>query len=351
MNRRAFYHLLQRYAEGNCTDEERKLVEQWYELLDDDHEPAISTDEVRMTVDRLWPVIKEKTLPAPVVRQDRKVRKIAPYVGWAAAAAVLAGIAWGAWWFTGRKADAAPQEALFIAGHTRAIMNEGQLPDTVLLPDKSVVILEPNARLYYPDSFAQSRREVYLEGDAFFKVIKNPSLPFYVYSHNIVTRVLGTSFFVKAGKDTRDVEVSVCTGKVAVYENAVRAAERIPQGGSPGVILRPNQKVVYNRQDGHFRTSLVDMPLPLAPNKLQEEMVTELNFVFEETPLSRVLSLLESAYHIEIITANDQLGKCLFTGDIKGQNLYDQLEIICQSVQASYEVRGTQILIKSDPEH
>jgi len=47
-----------------------------------------------------------------------------------------------------------------------------------------------------------------------------------------------------------------------------------------------------------------------------------------------------------MVMENESLAKCLFTGDIKGQNLYDQLEIICESVAATYEIRGTRILIK-----
>ncbi|WP_315820802.1 hypothetical protein [Paraflavitalea speifideaquila] len=93
MNRRAFYHLLQRYADGNCTDEEKKLVEQWYELLDDDHEPAISQEEVKSTVERLWPVIKEKTLPIPALAIPAKTgRKIPAYIRWSSVAAAVAAI-------------------------------------------------------------------------------------------------------------------------------------------------------------------------------------------------------------------------------------------------------------------
>lgn len=349
MNRRAFYHLLQRYSDGTCTDEERKLVEQWYELLDDDHEPAISNEEIKTTVDRLWPVIKEKTLPPPAVKEpERPVRKMPAYVRWMSAAAIIAAVTGSIYWLTDRSGYFQSFAEETVTKNLSRIVNQQATADTVYLPDKSMVILEPNARLYYPDSFAQAKREVYLEGNAFFKVTKNPKSPFYVYSNNIVTQVLGTSFFVKTDKVTNDVEVSVCTGKVAVYENEAQAKNNKRSQESTGVILKPNQKVIYNRNDGHFRTTLVDVPLPLVPDSLQEEIVTELNFVFEETPISKVLSHLETAYHIEIILENDNLAKCLFSGDIKGQNLYDQLEIICQSVQATYEVRGTRILVKGD---
>lgn len=351
MNRRAFYHLLQRYSDGTCTDEEKKLVEQWYELLDDDHEAAVSHEEIKSTVDRLWPVIKEKTLPQPAGQVPEKpVRRIPVYVRWISAAAIVAAVSGSIYWFASNSRYASFEENLATEDLTRTI-NQLSTPDTIYLPDKSMVVLEPGAKLYYPDSFALTKRQVYLEGNAFFKVTKDPKSPFYVYSNNIVTQVLGTSFFVKTNAVTQDVEVSVRTGKVAVYENELQANSSKRTEESTGVILKPNQKVIYNRNDGHFRTTLVDLPLPLLPNSQQEETVTELNFVFEETPISRVLSCLEEAYHIEIITENDNLGKSLFSGDIKGQNLYDQLEIICQSIQATYEVRGTRILVKGETDN
>lgn len=327
------------------------MVEQWYELLDDDHEPAISAGEVKETVDKLWPVIKEKTLPPPFPLPERPVRKLPAYLRWIAAAAVVTALGWSLYWFTGNRSSSGSFENDPAMEHLSQFVNEGKFPDTVYLSDGSMVIVEPQGKLYYPDSFALARREVYLEGNAFFRVTKNPRSPFYVYSNNIVTQVLGTSFFVKTNAATNDVEVSVRTGKVAVYENEVQARKHMHTEESTGVILKPNQKVIYNRQDGHFRTTLIDIPLPLVPNSHQEEIITDLNFVFEETPISRVLTHLENAYHIEIITENENLGKCLFSGDIKGQNLYDQLEIICQSIQATYEVRGTRILIKGDPDN
>lgn len=349
MNRSAFYHLLQRYSDGTCTDEEKKLVEQWYELLDDDHEAAVSNEEIKSTVDRLWPVIKEKTLPQAAEQfPERPVRRIPLYARWISAAAILTAVSFGIYWIAGNSHRFSSFEENVVTEDLTQTINHLSTPDTIYLPDKSMVVLEPGARLYYPDSFALAKREVYLEGNAFFKVTKNAKSPFYVYSNNIVTQVLGTSFFVKTDAATQDVEVSVRTGKVAVYENESQGNSNKRTEESTGVILKPNQKVIYNRNDGHFRTTLVDVPLPLLPNSQQEETVTELNFVFEESPISKVLACLENAYHIEIITENDNLGKSLFSGDIKGQNLYDQLEIICQSIQATYEVRGTRILIKGD---
>ncbi|WP_315820800.1 hypothetical protein [Paraflavitalea speifideaquila] len=52
---------------------------------------------------------------------------------------------------------------------------------------------------------------------------------------------------------------------MAVYEHEGQTRNNKRTDESTGVILKPNQKVIYNRQDGHFRTTLVDVPLPFCP--------------------------------------------------------------------------------------
>src|SRR5690625_6727137 len=73
-------------------------------------------------------------------------------------------------------------------------------------------------------------REVILEGEAFFDVVPDPDKPFIVHSENLRTKVLGTSFNIRAFEDEQDIKITVATGKVAVgqanlQENNV-AAER-----------------------------------------------------------------------------------------------------------------------------
>jgi ferric-dicitrate binding protein FerR (iron transport regulator) len=349
MNRKAFYELLKRYLEDDCTEEEKKLVEQWYELLgdDEDQETSLPASEIKATIQRLWPSIQQQTIEQEdaVVERATKRSAIPIWVRWTSIAAVIAGLAFSIYWLmlTDKVTDYAKEREV-LAGYNQ-LFNDKTINDTFYLSDKSMVVLEPQSRLYFPDSFTD-KRQVYLEGNAFFKVTKNPKQPFYVYNTNIVTQVLGTSFFVRSNKKTNDIEVAVTTGKVAVYEFGQENSGNKSNEEAKGVILKPNQKVIYNREDHHFRTTLVEVPLPVITNNSSEEIITELNFVFEETPISEVLAHLENAYHIEMVMENETLANCLFSGDIKGQDLYDQLEIICQSVQATYEVRGTRILVK-----
>jgi hypothetical protein len=206
----------------------------------------------------------------------------------------------------------------------------------IVLTDSSIVQLQPGAAVSYPKTFAANRREVYLEGAAFFKVTKNPARPFLVYTGTIVTQVLGTSFTVK--RMDNHFEVTVLTGKVAVYEEGNKQLHN-----KGGVVITPNEKVTYYSENHHFITSLVDNPVVVA--KSDDSIAVKEPFNFDETPVLRIIQQLEETYAVQIITGNDKINHCLFSGNISGQSLYSMLDIICQAIGANYEIRGTSIIL------
>ena len=86
--------------------------------------------------------------------------------------------------------------------------NNSNKPQIITLSDGSSVLLQPNSKLSYPKIFTGNERKVYLSGEGFFEISKNPKKPFFVYANEIVTKVVGTSFRVKAYSDQPDVEVT-----------------------------------------------------------------------------------------------------------------------------------------------
>lgn len=81
--------------------------------------------------------------------------------------------------------------------------------------DGSIIYLSEQASLEYPSHFANDRREVSLQGDAFFEVSQNLERPFIIHTPTAMIEVLGTSFNVKS-KDSETFSLSVRTGKVKV---------------------------------------------------------------------------------------------------------------------------------------
>jgi hypothetical protein len=191
---------------------------------------------------------------------------------------------------------------------------------------------------------------VYLEGEAFFEVSKNAKRPFYVYYNNLVTHVLGTSFNVKIDKLKKEVEVSVRTGRVEVSERITISAAANTPVKSNGVVLTPNQRVIYKEETQSFEATLVDTPLPVAPETTMPHNAISRNGnntgLFTEAPMSEIIKYLENTYGIAIEVENENIKNCHFSGDISDINLFSKLDFLCKAIGASYEIKGTKIIIR-----
>lgn len=346
MDRREFRQLLKRYLDNSCTEEERRIVNQWYQLLDPGNH-AISDTELSEVEDRLWSKIHSATISTASV-QHSKSNKIS-WLKYGAAACLIGAIGLIAFIGFQTKKKTASNDKLVITKVNQGFLEAANNSDTakgIALEDGSFVTIYPGSKLAYPKHFESNKREVYLDGDAFFSVSKNPNRPFFVYNNRIVTQVLGTSFGIH--KNNGQVEVAVKTGRVAVYENKEEISLNEVQQKSNGVIITPNQKVTYYQQERHFVTSIVDQPTPVAREAELKILETHLNY--NETPLNKVLDDLENTYELEIVLENDKIKNCLFTGDLTSQNLFNKLESICLVFNASYEIKGTKILLKGGKE-
>lgn len=98
----------------------------------------------------------------------------------------------------------------------------------VQLEDGTVVQLNAGSRLVYPSSFDKNKREVFLEGEAFFEVAPNAGAPFFVYTSNMETEVLGTSFNISAYKDDTRKSIVLVTGSVQLNLPQHMIFEKVP---------------------------------------------------------------------------------------------------------------------------
>ena len=87
---------------------------------------------------------------------------------------------------------------------------------TLVLSDGTRVWLKSESELEYPVLFGKGQRVVKLAGEAFFEVTKDASRPFIVETNDIRTRVLGTSFNIKAYQNEPAITTTLFTGKVEV---------------------------------------------------------------------------------------------------------------------------------------
>ncbi|MEP6747889.1 MAG: FecR family protein [Bacteroidota bacterium] len=262
---------------------------------------------------------------------------------WASAAMVAGLVVLVYWWMQSGNAE---NKTVFAENFTKNMIekvNHSDHPVRIEMEDSSFLTLQPGSKINFPRHFLADKREVYMTGEVFFEISKQHSRPFFVYNNNIVTQVLGTKFNVKMDLEKKLVEVAVVSGRVQVSENSktVNSGDKKVKA----VILLPNQRVIYKEEEQQFNTLLVTNPLPVE-EEMAKKVLSPQIFVFDDTPLSKVLETIEKTYKIEIIAQNDAIYNCLFTGDLNKYELYTKLDVICQSVKASYEINGTKILIK-----
>ncbi|MFN8345239.1 MAG: FecR domain-containing protein [Spirosomataceae bacterium] len=259
---------------------------------------------------------------------------------WAASLVFLAGAAW-LWTARQPEHQVNYQDLIAVVEEKSArqeVINDGQTTKKIRLEDGTTVHLEKGSRLSFPLPFENKRREVVLSGEAFFEVTENPAKPFYVYSNELITRVLGTSFRISALEDGKQVMVKVQTGRVSVFkQNRVDVAD--PE--TKGLLLLPNQQAVFNRTNELLNRSLVEVPIPIVAQK------PLIKRQFDEVKVAEVFEELEKLFGVEIRYNEDALSDCILTTTISDDSLYDQLEVICQTIGAAYKEIDAQIIIES----
>lgn len=333
MNQHQFNALLEKYRAGGCTTEEEQLIHAWSEEQLRQHKSPIDSDEQNQIGKRLWGRIRRSTVaPKPFV-QMRWFR-----VSVAASLLLIAGLSW----YLTQRPPVGMTDGINLALPKAVVQvqNTSDKPRRITLEDGSLVTLRAGSRISYPEHFGNKTRSVLLEGEAFFAVKKNPAKPFVVHTGDLVTEVLGTSFTIKADKKQSTIEVRVATGRVSVYESQTDKTAKHHNG----VILTPNQRVIFDKASHKLMPGLVENPVVIqlpGPG-------TPRQFMYEETPLPVVLEELKRAFGVEILLENQQLSQCVFTADLTDLPFQAQLDLICKSINATYQQRGTAVFISGE---
>ncbi len=212
----------------------------------------------------------------------------------------------------------------FFSGPAMQVVRAGKERLEVVLPDSSRVWLNERSTLTYATKFAGSERLVKLEGEAFFQVRRNPQRPFIVKTGPATTKVLGTSFNLRAYPAAKVVALTVATGKVAFSSE---------QG--PTAMVAPGYGAVLDKQQ----------------NRLTKVRVAEENawawqsgrLQFTGQPLGEILPELEHYYGITLPLANVALANCRFTGTFQRAPLEEVLHVLEATLQVRYTKPAPQV--------
>ena len=200
----------------------------------------------------------------------------------------------------------------------------------IALPDGSTVTVAAGSEINFPRDFGVSgKREVFLEGQAFFDVQHDTSRPFIVHAGKVNVTVLGTAFNVKAFSGENDITVTVKRGRV-------RVSDPVKTLGT----ITPLQQIVYNKRRENSIQQSVNSEKYLEWRKM--------DCLFDNLTIAEVAGLLEDRFNIRIDIDKEAAGTERFTATFpQNQGLEEALNSICEfnGVQYSYDKGKGVVLI------
>ncbi|WP_316795603.1 FecR family protein [Pedobacter agri] len=200
----------------------------------------------------------------------------------------------------------------------KTINNTAQEILNYQLPDASQVTIYPGSGIKFKSAFDQKLRDVYLTGKAKFKVKRNTSRPFSVYSGALKTTAVGTSFTINT--KGKNISVKLHTGKIVVANVKTKKPLAYISTVGTTLVYDPNLE----------STKIINAPkLVKAPTETISHEGTVINM--KNIPLAKVFNLLHNAYGIKISTDQKEINHITFTGkvDTVKERPEDILKVIC----------------------
>jgi transmembrane sensor len=278
----SFKDILEKYLKGEASSAERRLVEEWFELIGEKEErfSALSDPDK----EQLFGSLRQ----SPRFRNTRRRRLFLLHPSWKAAA-VWSGLLLGGWAIVQlqRSGKGNPVQDRQV---TQVNTGRGEIRK-LRLPDSSEVWLNANTIIRYAADFSQ-HRQLSLSGEALFDVTHHPGHPFIIETPDgLKTEVLGTRFDIKSYDQLPISEVTVIDGRIRVSHADSLAGE-----------LVHGQTVAWSRGDGKFRQSVVDHPESLS------EWITG-NWEFNNKGLDDLALLLNNQFGIRLVCRQADLQK------------------------------------------
>ena len=191
------------------------------------------------------------------------------------------------------------------------------------LPDGSVVTLNKYSSITYPQKFKEDTRSIALKGEAFFNVTPNKKKPFQIQVNDVRIKVVGTSFNVRS--ENGSTEVIVATGVVQV------------QRGSKTVTLQPNEKTIVLPRDSILVKTTETTHLY---NYYQSN-----EFVCDNTPLWKLVAVLNKAYNATIVIGREELRDLPLTTTFPNESLDQILQVISLTFNIKVQRTPTAIIL------
>lgn len=294
--------LLEKYANGLVSPEERNVIENWYANLDASRKTIPLIRKVA-----IGEAMLQHIQQAIAAQPSKKSYFITHWIKIAAAIILVASVTFSLWKLNDQQKSPATQ----ITASTKAGERK-----KIVLSDGSEITLAPLAKISYPAKFDSHSREIsMIEGEAFFSIAHEEKRTFQVkLPSHLKVIVLGTSFLIRAYRANPHVEVAVSTGKVAIQNKSILL----------GTLVK-NEKLQFNKATGKSILKVV-------------QQTRAVKIEFAGATLQQVIQRMEYTYNIKILLSDKSFADLKTTATFNSDQRPEEiLDLICSLHHLKFE--------------
>nr|WP_068890032.1 FecR family protein [Pedobacter panaciterrae] len=314
MDSSKFNKLLGRYLKGDANETENALINAWYKSYNSNEE-LVRIDEIESENSKK--IVRKRLIIAIKPTERTNIKRIRQL---SIAASVLICFTLGLLYY-----NQLPKSNGLLS-YSEISTGIGRIKK-VTLPDNSVVWINAATKIRVPSNYTGKVREVYLdEGEAFFKVTKNPNRPFIVHTGKINIRVLGTSFNVRSYPTIAEQKVQVATGLVQVSNKNKTLG-----------LLKHGQQLTYNTLNNNITVDSINTERMTWNNG---------NVYMEQISFSELALILHNTYGLNLKAGSKKVDAYHFTLKLShSQPIESILKAISMIHNTNYRKEGNDIII------
>ena len=226
----------------------------------------------------------------------------------------------------------------------------------IVLPDGSKVLLNAESKITYPQQFLDEKREILLEGEAYFEIRKDPKTEFLVITQDLVVKVFGTSFNVKSYPGENTAETTLVEGSISVYKQSTN-------GKIIGSELKmePNQHLVLYKDQKYITPTISrikkieNVPARKAKLVLSKRIDTERFISWKDgelkiitEPMKNIAVTLERRYDVKIHFLDEDIKQLRFSGTFKNETIEQVLAAMKLASPITYKIEERDIWLSNN---
>lgn len=273
-------------------------------------------------------------------RSDSR-KRLRRYISYAAAAVIILSVGLNLLFVNKTISDKNKKEepirmAYLPTEYKHEVYTEKGVKARITLPDGSMVWLNSDSRIIYPDRFETDIREVEFSGEAYFDVVKDSLRPLIIKTNkDFKIEVLGTQFNVRSYDNDNEAQTTLYSGSLNVVSKAVNNG----RNGEKDIIttLKPSESCIIRDKQ---------RPIHLKPADANKQYAwKEGKIIFDSTPLSEVIKMLERWHGTEFVVKDQSIYRFDITAKFRSESIVQIMEMIKYCSLVDYTIDSNKVVL------